>query len=476
MLTRQGILARTPAGQYSGKTIAQLKALAMTDPDAVWELRGRYQSMTTEDLRKAARSDALARQVAAQRRALTLTAVPDDPRWPGHQLPHEATAVSRDAQGNIVWRGAAASGNMTAAERALPFPQGMNASHTEVRLTLAGELPRGGTFRITGQYDPCVPCQNAMRAAAERTGCTIEYWWPGAPNGQPFVARAQGTLPPGTPPPAVRPRAVPPRTIRLGSVLRLSGHILLQIALAWASVKLQSFLIESKFAANVDPHVERALGELAREAEKLGTENPTKPVYLHVTVDTKMMTTAHQGGASIDFVDVAFVGPVTVGREKLESHRIVSNRSGGANQYGVVVAYPVYRVTYSIPIQFDESPAQHAERVENFDIAQQAEAGHSVRHRAESVLTHARLEDRYGERGLKERATPTQRTQQEAKTWAIRWTKKYIEYTKSGRHFAALHADAVRYLDELEGRAQPARWDQRFIDPAERRELEKLTR
>lgn len=209
MLTRCGVLARTPADPYAGKTIAQLKTLAKTDPEAVWELRGRYQNMTTEQLRKAARNDALARQVAAARRALTVTARPGDPRWEGHQLPHEATAISRDAQGNEVWRGAETSGNMTPGERALPFPAGMNASHTEVRLVNAGELPRGGTFRITGQYDPCTSCQTAMRAAADRSGCTIEYWWPGAPNGQPFVATPDATPPVGTPPPAAPPPAAP---------------------------------------------------------------------------------------------------------------------------------------------------------------------------------------------------------------------------------------------------------------------------
>jgi Pput_2613-like deaminase len=203
MLRRHRLLAREPAVDYSGKTIPELKVLAKKDPDAVWELRGRYQNMTLDELRRAGRSDALARQVAAERRALALTAVPGDPRWEGHQLPHEATAISRDAQGNVVWQGEAISGHMTDAEKAMPFPHGMNASHTEVRLVLAGELPRGGTFRITGQYDPCTSCQTAMQAAANRSGCTIEYWWPGAPNGQPFVAQPQAIPPPTTPPPAV---------------------------------------------------------------------------------------------------------------------------------------------------------------------------------------------------------------------------------------------------------------------------------
>jgi hypothetical protein len=209
MLSRCGVLARDPVDRYAGKTLAQLKALAKTDPDAVWELMGRYQNMTTEDLRKVARNDALARQVAAARRALTATAKPGDPRWEGHQLPHEATAVSRDAQGNELWRGAETSGNMTPEEQALPFPENMNASHTEVRLVNAGELPRGGTFRITGQYDPCTNCQATMRAAANRSGCTIEYWWPGAPNGQPFVATPEATPPAAPSPPAPPPTAAP---------------------------------------------------------------------------------------------------------------------------------------------------------------------------------------------------------------------------------------------------------------------------
>lgn len=146
---------------------------------------GRYQNMTTEELRKAGRNDALAQQVAAARRAVSVTAKPGDPRWEGHQLPHEATAVSRDAQGNEVWRGAQTSGNMTPEEAALPFPDNMNASHTEVRLVNMGELPPGGTFRITGQYDPCTDCQAAMRAAANRSRCTIETGGPGRPTASP---------------------------------------------------------------------------------------------------------------------------------------------------------------------------------------------------------------------------------------------------------------------------------------------------
>lgn len=269
--------------------------------------------MTTEELRVAARSDALARQVAAERRAPAVTAVPGDPRWEGHQLPHEATAVSRDAHGNVVWRGEAASGNMTDAERAMPFPQGMNASHTEVRLVNAGELPRGGTFRITGQYDPCVSCQNAMRAAAESSGCTIEYWWPGAPNGQPFVAHPPAAPPSGTPPPVVPPAAPPQEgapavegvtpagEIPEGAILvtapkiaaaslRVAGSVLVTAALWWLSTKLneaEQARIERAFAEKVTPEVTTAMLKLNKVAEQLSADDPSLPVYAHVTVDIK---------------------------------------------------------------------------------------------------------------------------------------------------------------------------------------------
>jgi hypothetical protein len=209
LLTRCGVLARTPSGKYDGMSVKQLRKLAKTDPESVWELIAKYQNMTAKDLANAARTSELARDVAAAKRAAATAIKPNDPRWEGHQLRHDATAVSRDGQGNEVWRGAATSGNMTPEERALPWPESMNSSHTEVRLVNVGELPRGGTFRITGQYDPCTSCQAEMRAAANRTGCTVEYWWPGAPNGQPFRATPQAA-PAAATPSGTAPAVTPP--------------------------------------------------------------------------------------------------------------------------------------------------------------------------------------------------------------------------------------------------------------------------
>ena len=388
MLTRQRVLARTPGGEYAGKTIAELKALAKTDPDAVWELRGRYQNMTTEELRVAARRDALARQVAAQRRALALTAVRGDPRWPGHQLPHEATAVSRNAQGDIVWRGAAASGSMTPAERAMPFPQGMNASHTEVRLTLAGELPRGGTFRITGQYDPCPACQNAMRAAADRTGCTIEYWWQGAPNGQPFVARPQATLPPGTPPPAVPPpvkaRPVPveqtprptvaPKAPRIGAGVRITIGIGLNVALFalffWLGKKKAEQMerdIKRLNKTSIEPAVDSALVAQVAEGDRVNAKDVKQPMYANVTVDWRMeWEESGIGGTRTGerITDARFVS-LSFSHDPIQTKKNIDDDCSGWGQ--VESCYSVTRVTYPVLVYHPDHESYKKEQLSGWD-------------------------------------------------------------------------------------------------------------
>jgi Pput_2613-like deaminase len=183
---------------YAGLPVAELRKLARADPEAAWALRARYQNMADAELRNAARRDSVAKTVLEERRsaASQWTPRPDakgsgyeiPSQWEGHRVPHEATGVSRDAKGNVVWRGAEKSGGATPEQKALDFPERMNVTHTEAKLVTKAHLPRGGTFRITGQYPPCTACQQAMKAAAARSGCTIEYWWPGA-DGKGFVAR-----------------------------------------------------------------------------------------------------------------------------------------------------------------------------------------------------------------------------------------------------------------------------------------------
>jgi hypothetical protein len=62
------------------------------------------------------------------------------------------------------------------------------ATHTEAKAVNEIPLKPGQKMWITGQYDPCSECQKAMQNAANKTGGTIVYWWPGGPpNGLRFV-------------------------------------------------------------------------------------------------------------------------------------------------------------------------------------------------------------------------------------------------------------------------------------------------
>lgn len=90
--------------------------------------------------------------------------------------PHRATVRVQNAEGIRSWE--LNSGNATPEELALGWPQSALATHTEAR-AVRHPLQRGETMRITGDYDPCSACQRAMKEAANRTGATIIYWWPG---------------------------------------------------------------------------------------------------------------------------------------------------------------------------------------------------------------------------------------------------------------------------------------------------------
>lgn len=169
------------AAKATTGSLSNLREEAKVDKDAAERLRGQYEAMSDKQLSQAAKRDGLAKYVLDERRA----SKPNDvERWKGpdgekRPVPHEATAVATDATGREVWRGREISGNMTPAEKDLGYPKNSLATHTEVRLVNNAQLPRGGTLKITAQYDPCDNCQRVMREAAKRTGCTISYWWQG---------------------------------------------------------------------------------------------------------------------------------------------------------------------------------------------------------------------------------------------------------------------------------------------------------
>ena len=164
---------------YAAMTLAQLRRLAPTDREAAWELIRRYEQMDEAALRRLAREGD---QTAAATLRTRIPSNEEDLRralGSNYRPPHTAFGVYRDATGRTTWSEWLSSGNMTEAERALPFPRNMLATHTEIRALAQAPLARGGELTITGQYDPCGACQAAMREAAQRTGATIKYWWPG---------------------------------------------------------------------------------------------------------------------------------------------------------------------------------------------------------------------------------------------------------------------------------------------------------
>lgn len=92
-------------------------------------------------------------------------------------LHHNANVTIRDAAGDIIHHERVVSGNMTPAEKALGFPQGSLASHTEARAVRNNSLEAGQSMTITGQNPPCPSCKGAMNRAAAESGATIKYQW-----------------------------------------------------------------------------------------------------------------------------------------------------------------------------------------------------------------------------------------------------------------------------------------------------------
>ncbi|MEQ1933724.1 MAG: RHS repeat-associated core domain-containing protein, partial [Fimbriimonadaceae bacterium] len=92
-------------------------------------------------------------------------------------LHHNANVTIRDAAGNIISHERVVSGNMSAAEKALGFPRGSLASHTEARAVRGNSLEAGQSMTITGQQAPCPSCKGAMNRAATESGATIKYQW-----------------------------------------------------------------------------------------------------------------------------------------------------------------------------------------------------------------------------------------------------------------------------------------------------------
>ena len=174
--------AKAGVDPYSNFSIRQLRKLARKDPEAMEALRLRFRAMYDADPAKlkgyARRGDPMAQSVLESKippNTELKKILTSEKRY----LSHEATVTARDASGKIIKKKKIKSGNMTPDEAALKYPASSLETHTEARALRQMPLERGGSLRISGQYDPCNSCIGKMRRAAKANGVTIYYWWPG---------------------------------------------------------------------------------------------------------------------------------------------------------------------------------------------------------------------------------------------------------------------------------------------------------
>jgi hypothetical protein len=90
---------------------------------------------------------------------------------------HNANVLVRNSDGEVVTHSRMISGNQTAAEKAMGFPKGMLASHTEARAVTQFRMKPGDSMTITGQMRPCPSCKGYMNRAASEGQAMIRYQW-----------------------------------------------------------------------------------------------------------------------------------------------------------------------------------------------------------------------------------------------------------------------------------------------------------
>ena len=178
------------AGSASGKAEAagvledleNLRQAAKTDRDAAHALLDRYKKMSDFEVfrRFADEADETA-AAEIRRRFPSNEAALRKVLGKEYRPPHSAEAIlTRD--GKVVTRRPLQSGgvkDLPEEIRAQGFRKRNAATHTEAKAVREIELHRGDVLEIRGQYNPCDSCVRAMQDAADKTGATIKYWWPG---------------------------------------------------------------------------------------------------------------------------------------------------------------------------------------------------------------------------------------------------------------------------------------------------------
>jgi hypothetical protein len=254
------------------------------------------------------------------------------------------------------------------------------------------------------------------------------------------------------------------------------------------------------FKKNVYPEVDRRLKQYIRNAERLTLEDPSKPVYVTVTVEMSYSGYTGTFGMSETLLGVSFVSVDGVSRERVHEERTVSDETvfnARAAQGGAVQKMTVRRLTYSQMVGFEDPTGelwkrnqailadQKAKRVAKAvaeqdellykEAAKEAEAGRSARHRAELGQKGPPITARERAERNDPRIDHTGPYERE-KAAKIQWVLAYLKYTTGRKHLALHHGDATRYLDELQGRWSPQQpgltdWPDRLRDPAEQKAL-----
>jgi hypothetical protein len=241
----------------------------------------------------------------------------------------------------------------------------------------------------------------------------------------------------------------------VGTIVSAAVSTLLHWAYEWVTYDKntgpgeEELRLRKLLQENVEPGVRKALEVRAREAEQMTNENPELPVYANVTVDlTENWDSSGAAGVESDrsIIDAGFVD-LALSFKKVSREETLSHYQGGS--WGVVDHYAIKRLTYPVEVDFGETSDQRKRRMHLRQAGQAVARGESARTAAGrhfdidvSSIVDRREEERrakYGEPSLGE-----QRDSEERK----RWVQAYIDYTAL-RGPAELHADAVRYLEEL---------------------------
>jgi len=92
---------------------------------------------------------------------------------------HNLNVMVKSKDGTVKSHERLISGNMTQEEKAMGYPKGQNASHTEARFVRnrGDMLEQGDSVAMTGQKPPCNSCKGYMNRLGQAKDVNITYRW-----------------------------------------------------------------------------------------------------------------------------------------------------------------------------------------------------------------------------------------------------------------------------------------------------------